>query len=287
MPQTPGQPPLGGDDPAAIADPEPEIHVFSRESVREVDRLAGDQYAIPSVVLMENAAFHLCDVALHLAGESPSPRVLIVCGPGNNGGDGLAVARHLHNAGASVAVLLSGPAAAYKGDAAMNLAIVQKMGLPLSECPAGGDALAAVRAAVERLGHADLVIDALLGTGLSQAVKEPLASFIGAINELAKGGALVVSADIPSGLDADTGEPLGVAVHADATVTFVGLKQGFLRLSAQEYIGDVVVADIGAPRELTARLGRRVEPQEMHEEPQARPGHEHRVPRRRRPGRAG
>jgi NAD(P)H-hydrate epimerase len=106
------------------------------------------------------------------------------------------------------------------------------------------------------------------------------------INELRKGGALVLSADIPSGLDADSGEPLGAAVEADATVTFVGLKEGFLRLTAQGYIGDVVVADIGAPRELTSRLGRRLEAHEVHEEPGIRPGHETGPQSaRRRPGR--
>jgi len=220
-----------------------------------------------------------------LTGEAPGPRVLIVCGPWNNGGDGLATARHLHNAGAAVEIVLSGAASGYKGDAATNLAIVQRMGLPITE--AGDDGAGAVAAAVSRLGEIDLVVDALLGTGLTQAVRDPVAGMIRAVNDLRKEGALILSADIPSGLDADTGEPLGVAVEADATVSFVGLKAGFLRLSAQGYIGDVVVADIGAPRELAARLGRRLDAQDPHEEPPSRPGHESpsSVPPRRRPGR--
>src|SRR5882762_5162185 len=93
--------------PALAPEQEQEVFVLTRQALREVDRLATEQYAIPSIILMENAAFHLADVALHLTGEAPPPRVLIVCGPGNNGGDGLAVARHLHNAGAMIEVLLA------------------------------------------------------------------------------------------------------------------------------------------------------------------------------------
>lgn len=263
----------GEPEPGAVAEVEQAVFVLTRQACREVDRLASEQFGIPSIVLMENAAFHLADVALHLTGEAPPPRVLVVCGPGNNGGDGLAVARHLHNAGAAVEVVLSGAAAKYKGDAATNLGIVRKMGLSVAEV-LGEDGIAAITAGAERLGEVDLVVDALLGTGLALSVKEPVAGMIRGVNELKKGGALVLAADIPSGLEADSGEPLGVAVQADATVTFVGLKEGFLRLTAQGYIGDVVVADIGAPRELAAKLGRRLEAHEMHEEPGLRPGHE-------------
>src|SRR4051812_5706035 len=101
--------------PALAPEQEQEVFVLTRQALREVDRLATEQYAIPSIILMENAAFHLADVALHLTGEIPPPRVLIVCGPGNNGGDGLAVARHLHNAGAMIEVLLAVPPEQYKG----------------------------------------------------------------------------------------------------------------------------------------------------------------------------
>ncbi len=240
------------------------VLVFSRAAVREVDRLAAEQYGIPSIVLMENAGLHLAEVALDLSEEEP-PRVLVVCGPGNNGGDGLCAARHLHNEGAVVQVVR--PDLPARGDCAVHLAIVQAMGLPVTVSdgsspllPAGGP-------------RPDLVIDALLGTGLERPVDGPIAALIRAINALGDAGATVIAADLPSGLDCDRGVPLGDAVRATTTVSFVGLKAGFLKLSAQEYIGDVVVADIGAPRELVERLGRRVADHEEHDSPQMRPGH--------------
>jgi NAD(P)H-hydrate epimerase len=262
----PAGPEMGPADGAApAADGLGSLFVFTRRAVREVDRLAAQDYGVPTIVLMENAARHLADVCLDLLEEHHDPRVLVVCGPGHNGGDGLALARHLHNAGIILAIVLSAPdrgtapaVGAQQDDAAANLQIVRKMGLPLFAAEAQAP-VRAIRQAVEELGRPDLVVDALLGTGLDRPVREPLLGLIGAINELHKQGAAVVAADIPSGLDCDTGEPLGAAVHADVTVSFVGIKAGFTTLSAQAYLGDVVVADIGAPRELVERLGRPVD----------------------------
>jgi NAD(P)H-hydrate epimerase len=242
------------------------VLVFSRRAVREVDRLAVEQYGIPSIVLMENAGLHLAEVALDLS-ESDPPRILVACGPGNNGGDGLCAARHLHNEGAQVEIVLIAPESAVKGDAAVHLRTVKAMGLPVHAEPH------ALRKAAARLGP-DVIIDALLGTGLERAVEGAMAEAIGALNALGDGGATILSADLPSGLDCDRGVPLGAAVRATATVTFVGLKAGFLQLSAQEYIGDVMIADIGAPRELVERLGQRVADHEEHDGPDERPGHD-------------
>jgi hydroxyethylthiazole kinase-like uncharacterized protein yjeF len=258
----------------SVAVTEEQVYVLSRRALREVDRLAVSEFAVPSIILMENAALHLAEVALDILEDSEQARVLVACGPGNNGGDGLAAARHLHNAGVTVHIVLSGPADKYTEDAAINLAIVRRMGLPITET-LETDPAAAMREAARGLGGVDLVIDALLGTGLDKPVREPLAALIREINTLSGpgGGCAVVAADVPSGLDADTGEPLGVAVKAGTTVSFVGLKEGFLKLAAQSYIGDVVVADIGAPRELVRRLGRVLEDHEPHDEPAPRPGH--------------
>jgi NAD(P)H-hydrate epimerase len=242
-----------------------ELFVYSRAAVREVDRLAVSEYGIPSIVLMENAAFHLADIAQGLTEETTAPHVLIFCGPGNNGGDGLALARHLHNAGAEVEILLAAPVSEYKGDAATNLKIVMSMDLPM------------VRLAEEAPGEAsrtvdrfapDLVVDALLGTGITTPVKEPIAGLIGWVNSLGRKGITVMAVDIPSGLDCDSGEPLGSAVQADVTVSFVGLKKGFTSLTAQGYIGEVVVVDIGAPRELCQRLGTRLDEHEQPDRPE-------------------
>jgi NAD(P)H-hydrate epimerase len=260
IPTVPGDDASGPHSAAPLA--RPPAYVLSRQAVREIDRLAVERYRIPSIVLMENAAFHLADIALHMLREVASPRILILCGPGNNGGDGLALARHLHNAQARVEIILAAEVDAYRGDAAANLDTAQRMGLSLTVVD-GLDPAGAMRRAVDRGGPPDLVVDALLGTGASEAVREPIRGLIREVNRLSGNGPLVVAVDLPSGLDCDTGQALGAAVHADVTVTFCGLKQGFLALAAQEYIGDVVVVDIGAPLELTARLGRPLD-QEPH-----------------------
>jgi hydroxyethylthiazole kinase-like uncharacterized protein yjeF len=268
-------PPDHDPDPNAAADkPEQEVYILSREAVRQVDALAQSQYGIPSILLMENAAFHIADIAIHLLTDIDKPTALIVCGPGNNGGDGFAAARHLHNAGVAVHIVAVAPDEQYQGDAAANLRIVRNMGLPLTTL-SDRPAIEQLTNALEALGKdgADLLIDALLGTGAhaDQPLRPPLPELIGTINKVAEDLAITVLAvDVPSGLDADTGEPvppLAAAVQADVTVTFVGLKTGFTKLGAQNAIGDLVVADIGVPRELTARLGTLLSPSKP-EEPQ-------------------
>lgn len=237
--------------------------MFTRAAVREVDHLAVERYGMPSIVLMENAALNLCRVVMEQIGGrngdgekrggEEDGGVLIVAGPGNNGGDGFALARHLSNAGVGVAVLLATPAGRYKGDAATNLNIIQRMDMDVSEIDRDAPA-ATIRTAADRLGRPLLIVDALLGTGLDRPVREPILTIIGSINQLRAGNrATVVSVDIPSGLDCDTGEPLGDAVRADVTVSFVGVKAGFAAAGA--YVGEVVVAGIGAPASLTRELG--------------------------------
>lgn len=249
----------------------PAAYILTRAAAREIDRLASEEYGIPSIVLMENAAIHLSEIALHLLRETDSPRALIMCGPGNNGGDGLALARHLHNASVKVGIVLGAGMASYRGDAAINLDIVRRMGLDLTTVEEDR-ATTAVERSIERLGPPHLVVDALLGTGARDSVRGAVQDLIHEINRLKEDGPTVLAVDVPSGLDCDTGAPLGQAVRADFTVTFCGLKAGFLTLEAQEFIGDVMVVDIGAPRELTTRLGRPLE-QDAHpdETPPPRP----------------
>lgn len=213
--------------------------VFTRESVRKLDRLAVEQYRIPSIVLMENASIHIASAAMKMVRGKKNPRIIIFCGPGNNGGDGFAAARHLHNAGARVSLILSGPVARYSGDAAINLQITRLMNVPIRT--------------PSRLGRTDLIIDALLGTGLDRPVTGVIAGFIQKINTQKSP---VLAVDIPSGLDADTGHPLGIAVKATQTITLAGLKVGFLNPHARPYLGRVSVGDIGIPRELAASLSK-------------------------------
>ncbi len=248
----------GPPDPDGAISPIPQadedLLVFTRQAVRTVDRLAVEQYGIPSIVLMENAAIHLADVSLQLVREIDHPRVLIVCGPGNNGGDGLALARHLDNAGLEIRIVLTGDPAKIQGDAATNFTIADSMNLPITYLGSTAPSDALVRAC-DGWDAPDLIVDALLGTGLSRPVEEPLLSLINAINDLRPKAAGILCVDIPSGLDCDTGRVLGAAVCADTTVSFVGLKVGFLNLSAQAFLGDVIVADIGAPQSLVQAHG--------------------------------
>ncbi|MBI1190461.1 MAG: NAD(P)H-hydrate epimerase [Tepidisphaera sp.] len=239
-----------------MARPAEDLFLFTRDQVRSLDRLAIDEFGIPGIVLMENAARHAADVALDGVEGEDDPAALIVCGPGNNGGDGLAVARHLHNAGLDVSIVLLGHPEPGT-DAAIQLDIARRMHLPIRHAE-GDDAGQVVLEAARALGGPSVIIDAIFGTGLSRAPAGAGAGAIAAINQLASDTCPVLAIDCPSGMNVDTGEPLGECVRASVTVTFAGLKPGFLSLDAQGWLGEVIVADIGAPRELLARIGTRL-----------------------------
>jgi NAD(P)H-hydrate epimerase len=221
-----------------------EIIRLTRAQVREVDRLSIEEFHIPGIVLMENASRAAADVALGMMIDFRVKNVLILCGGGNNGGDGLAVARHLHNRGAGITVALTTDPNRYKGDALTNWQIVQAMRLPV------------IDATPETIRATDdvLVIDAMFGTGLTDPPRDPFPQIVQAI---ADSDNPVLSIDVPSGLDCDTGEPLGfIAVAADRTVTFVAPKTGFVNPAAVKHLGEVIVGDIGCPRELVQRVHR-------------------------------
>ncbi|MCC6661678.1 MAG: NAD(P)H-hydrate epimerase [Phycisphaerales bacterium] len=221
---------------------------YSRHALAEIDRLCVERYGLPSIVLMENAAIGASRLALTEFRLAPGARALIACGTGNNGGDGLAIARHLHNAGVATRIVMAGPETRLTPDAATNYRAVRAMNLSVTE---GGAATCCAAVAAWR---GDLLIDALLGTGLSTPVHPPLDGFIAAMNDSAAAGAPVLAVDLPSGLDCDTGEPLGVAVRATLTASFVGRKKGFGNPAAAAYTGRVVCVGIGAPRDLVDRL---------------------------------
>jgi len=163
--------------------------------------------------------------------------VLILCGGGNNGGDGLAIARHLHNCGAEVFIALTTRPEDYKGDALTNFNIISEMKLPF----------APLDAAKIRLTNALLIIDAIFGTGLNRAPRDPFPEIVAAVKESRRP---VLAIDVPSGLDCDTGEPLGACIEAERTVTFVAEKVGFANPRAKAFLGTVSVGDIGCPSEL-------------------------------------
>lgn len=214
---------------------------LTRDQMRELDRKAIQELGIPSVCLMELAGLAVArETEALIEGEGP---VVVVAGRGNNGGDGYVAARHLANRGLETQVLVLAPEEQIAGDARINLDIILRMGLLVRflTTPVRWDVYR------DHLERASVVVDALLGTGLRGEVREPTRQAIEILNDLARP---VVAVDIPSGLDCDTGEPLGVAVKATATVTFARAKVGLLGPEAAPYVGRLVVADIGIPPSL-------------------------------------
>jgi len=210
---------------------------LTRDQARQIDRLAIERYYIPGVVLMENAAGAATDVAIEMLGDPRGKDVLILCGGGNNGGDGLAIARHLHNRGAKVQIALTIDPERYRNEAMINWKIISAMNLPVVQ--ATGELISRSRA--------QMIIDAIFGTGLTQPPRPPFVELADAVN---RSGKPVLAIDIPSGLDCDTGLPPGPCIRATRTVTFVAQKQGFATAAAQEFLGRITIADIGCPAEL-------------------------------------
>ncbi len=217
-----------------------EVRVMSREEVRRVDAWAIQEVGVPGVVLMENAGRSCAELAMQKLVAVANPRVCVVCGLGNNGGDGYVVSRHLLNAGIPTRVVLCGDRVKVQGDARVNLDVLERLGHPV-ECldPGDGDTIVRLQALG---GEASLIVDALFGTGLHGELKPAYRAIVDTLNTL---GQPILAVDIPSGLDCDTGEPLGAAIRAACTVTFVAVKKGFLSPSAAEYVGELHVASIG------------------------------------------
>lgn len=207
---------------------------LTRAQCRELDRRATADYGIASLVLMENAGRGCVDVLERLGIEGP---VVILCGKGNNAGDGFVIARHLDIRGHACRVLLVCPPNELSGDAAVNFAILQKTGMQIVEWPADLDRLAS---------GADWLVDALLGTG---AYGEPRPPFDAAIDWMNARPATtrVLAVDVPSGFDCDTGQPARHTVRADHTCTFAAMKVGLLQPAAQAFTGTIHVCDIGVP----------------------------------------
>ncbi len=209
--------------------------------MREIDRRAIEEFGIPGLVLMENAGGAVARAAERLWRERGSEGTLLVlCGPGNNGGDGLVVARHLHNRGLPVRVLLFAAADSLRGDAATNYRLAQAFGVALAERPRP-------QALAGHLAAAGLIVDALLGTGLTGPVRGEIAQVVERVN---RSPVPVVAVDIPSGVNSETGAILGVAVRADLTITFGLPKVGLYCYPGRTCCGEIEVADISLPRSL-------------------------------------
>ena len=217
--------------------------MVSAAEMRDLDRRAVAECGIPSLLLMENAgAETVREIQVAFPGESHT-RVVVLCGRGNNGGDGFVVARRLAGRGASVRTFLLARPDAVQGDARVNLEILEKLGAPPVEIASAGD-LPALGDAIRSAG---LVVDALLGTGSRGPAQGLLAEVIALVN---RAGKPVVAVDLPSGLGADLPEPQGPAIRAALTVTFALPKVSLLLYPAAGYAGTVRVVDIGIPERL-------------------------------------
>jgi ADP-dependent NAD(P)H-hydrate dehydratase / NAD(P)H-hydrate epimerase len=215
------------------------MKVVSALQMKKLDRRAIQEFGIPGIVLMENAGRATVEVIDKYFSEMMIRKIIVLAGPGNNGGDGLVIGRHLLNRGVDVEAFLLGHKAKVNGDAKVNLELYQKL-RPVQELHRQED----LKKLQTPIDHADLIIDAILGTGVNTEVRGLYRDIIEYINSLPTP---VVSVDIPSGVDASTGKVLGSAVYADLTVTFGLPKIGLLLHPGIDRVGILEVADISIP----------------------------------------
>lgn len=223
-----------------------ELPPLPRQTIRQLDAAAIADFEVPGILLMENAGegcVRAIGELLRRGDGKVTPPFQIICGFGNNAGDGLVIARHLWNRGYPVTVFLTGAREAIRpgSDTAINHDIVRSMGVAVLE--PGPDP----RRAIERATTSGTLIDAIFGSGLSRAVVSPQYDWIEAMNA---SGRTILAVDIPSGLDADSGEVLGTAIRADHTFTFVAPKLGFHRGAGPRHTGRLHVMGISIPRTL-------------------------------------
>jgi len=216
------------------------MKVLNREQMQRCDRAAIDDYGIAELVLMENAGVQVVESMDEYFGDSGPDLIAVMCGKGNNGGDGFVVARHLFNTGRAVRAYMFAAAADLQGSVAENHRIAEALGIEIIEVP---DAESWEQRAAEIIGF-DCIVDALFGTGITGPLRGHFGNVIETIND---SGASIVAVDLPSGLSADSGEVVGPAVDADLTVTFAVPKLCHAFPPACELIGELSVVDIGIP----------------------------------------
>ena len=215
------------------------LTVLDRQQVRRFDKIAIEQFGISSLVLMENAARGATDRLCEAGIKGP---VVICCGPGNNGGDGLVMARHLHLREFSTRVLMFAEQEKLTQDSRSNLRILEKTSVPITWCP-----VLTVSDLAAHLSGAEWVVDALLGTGATPPVRSPLDVVIPKMNELP---VRRMAIDIPTGLDCDLDVVNGAVFEAEITCSFVAMKPVMQSETGQRYCGSVKIVDIGAPPEV-------------------------------------
>jgi len=214
--------------------------LITRDQSRRLDQRAISEFGIPSVVLMENAGRGVADRLCELGIDGP---VAIVCGKGNNGGDGFVVARHLDLRGYPVRILMACDEDELSVDAATNLRIARRAGLEIVDLRSDptGESLTAC------LDQVAWIVDAILGTGARGDPRPPWGKVILSLN---RAPCERMAVDIPSGLDCDSGQLGKPTFQADHTCTFVACKPGLLDEGARGHVGLIHIVDIGAPRKL-------------------------------------
>ena len=228
---------------------------FTRAQSRAVDELAIRAYGICGLVLMENAGRGVVDALLKidsslLQSDEADRRVTILCGKGNNAGDGFVIARHLEIRGALPQVVLLAPAGELQGDAQTNFSILQQTDVSIVDLSSCVDVTHALGNAAS---DSTWIVDAMLGPGAKGPPREPYRTAIEWMNSQPK---LRMAVDVPSGLDCDTGQPAMPTVRADHTCTFVAPKIGFATAAAKEFVGHLHVVSIGIPRRAIADVVR-------------------------------
>ncbi|MGH7885838.1 MAG: NAD(P)H-hydrate epimerase, partial [Thermodesulfobacteriota bacterium] len=209
------------------------MKIATREIIREIDSKTIDHYGISGLILMENAG--RASANLILSEYSKAKRIAIICGEGHNGGDGFVIARHLISAEKDVKTYLLTDKSKYKGDSKINLHSLIKIGGDISE----------LKSKSSRIKEADIYVDAIFGTGLDREVDGFYKKIINYLNTRKEP---VVSIDIPSGLDSNSGKPLGAAVKAASTITFIKPKIGMCIYPGVAYVGKLFITDITTPK---------------------------------------
>ena len=226
-----------------------QIPFISTQQMIEVDRLMIEEYGIQLIQMMENAGRNLAELSRRLlGGDTSAKRIAVLCGAGNNGGGGMAAARHLHNWGADIVLNVLSPLEQLKDVPAHQFQILKEMEISDDE--------------TIDLHSVDLVIDAMIGYGLIGDPRGMIADWIRRVNDA---GRPVLALDTPSGLNATTGVPGNPCIRATATMTLALPKTGLITPEASAFTGDLYLADISVPPQLYARLGIEIAPIFMHD----------------------
>ena len=223
------------------------MRVLDGSQMRDADRQASLEGGVPSIVLMENAGHEVVEAMVSSFDGLGSRRVAVLCGRGSNGGDGFVIARKLWQQGIKAQVFLVGRIADVQGDAKINLVILERLGFPIIEIHDSKDWK------IQRIEvfRNDLIVDAVLGTGISRPLAGMLKTVVADIN---KSSVSVVAVDLPTGLSADTADIIGEAIRADLTVTLGAPKPPLVFPPGNAYTGNLTVADIGIPESVISKL---------------------------------